>query len=264
MASTVLVKDVVWRISVQLQDTATQFSRWSERELIHWLNDAAVGIFKYLPAAGARVDAVKLRAGTLQSIESIAAADCKPGDGSTPSAAILGTQVIEALCNMGSDGLTPGAAIRLVDRKVLDATEPAWHAATGAIECYAYNKKTPRYFFVSPGVSGTVWIRLAYNAQPIPITNSATVDSNGAHATGVYSQAQSSTAVINVPDEHTDDLVDYALARAFLKDSKYQDPARAKYHEGRFIASLRAKIMAVTGVAPDIQSLPGADAPTQQ
>lgn len=263
MASTVYVKDVVWRISVQLQDTATQFARWSEKELVNWINDGAVALFKFLPTTGARVDTIKLAAGTRQTIESIPAANCKPGDGSTPSVPILGTQLIEVIRNMGSDGLTPGAPIRVFDRKTLDATDTTWHTTTGsAIDGYSYNKKTPHYFYVSPAVTGNVWIEIAYNAQPIPVANTATVDSNGAHASGAYAIGGGSTTVMNVPDEHIDDIVDYVLARAFMKDGKYQEPAKAKYHEDRFIGSLKAKVQAITGVAPDIQSLPGA--PGQQ
>ena len=72
MASTVLVRDLIRRVSVLLQDTAPQFERWPEQELVDWLNDAQVAITKFLPAACARVDAIRLKPGTRQSIETIA------------------------------------------------------------------------------------------------------------------------------------------------------------------------------------------------
>lgn len=249
---TVLVRDVLWRVSVILQDTTPQFQAWPERELVHWLNDAQVAITKYLPASNSRVDAVKLAAGTRQSIQAIQPADCLPGDGSTPAAPIYGTQVLDVIRNMGTNGATAGKAVRVVDREVLDSQTPTWHTLTGAaVSSFMYDPRTPRYFYVSPGVTGTVWVEIAYTAQPIAIPNTAAA---GAEA---YLNSGASSTAISVADEFTDDLVNYVVARAHSKDSKFADTAKATLHTQLFTASLNAKVTAVSGNNPNLTRLPG-------
>lgn len=256
MASTVLVKDVIWRIAVLLQDTAPQFQQWAEREIVHWLNDAQVAITKYLPLACSRVDAIKLAAGTRQSIAVIAAADCKPGDGSTPAAPIHGTLFLNPRRNMGTDGMTPGRAIRMVERDTLDSQDPDWHTRTAAaVSSVVYDPQTPKYFYVTPGVTGSVWMELAYAAKPIPIVNTAAPGSEA------YLIGGSNTATITIDDEFTQELVDYVVARAHLKDVTYAEPIKAEKHTQLFLNSLNAKVAAVTGTNPNLTVLPGVTQP---
>lgn len=256
MASTILVKDVIWRIAVLMQDTAPQFQRWPEREIVHWLNDAQVAIAKYLPLSGSRVDAIKLAAGTRQSIAVIADTDCKPGDGSTPSAPIHGVQFLSPRRNMGANGTTPGKAVRMVERDTLDSQDPDWHTRTGsAVSSVVYDPQTPRYFYVTPGVTGTVWMEIAYAAKPIAIPNTATPPSEA------YKVDGASTQTITIDDEFAEELVDYVVARANLKDVTYAEPAKAALHTQRFLSSLNAKVAAVTGTNPNLTVLPGVTQP---
>lgn len=262
MPSTALVKDVLWRVSVQLLDTSPQFGRFSERECVHALNDGQVLINALVPTAAPRLDAVKLAPGSRQSIAAIAAASCKPADGSTPPATVYGTRFLSARRNMGANGTTPGKAVRIVDRDTLDATDPDWHTRTGTtIKAVVVDPQTPLVFYTYPGVPATpdVWLEQAYSALPVPIPNTATVDADGVHTAGAYAQAQSSTQTITISDEHVDDLVNYCLATLLLKDSKYADPAKAQAAAARLMASLNAKITVVTGVNPNLRVLPGVD-----
>ena len=254
MASTILVKDAMWRVSVILQDTVPQFSYWPEHELVQWMNDAQSVITKYLPSACSRVDAIKLKAGTRQTIETIAAADCKPGDGSTPSIAIHGKMLLGVYRNMGTDGLTPGKAIRLIDREVKDGQSPDWHsvAGTGVIDSYMYDEKTPRYFYVfkQATTAPATWIELAYTAQPLPIDNSGT---SGAER---YLNTGSATDTITIDDEYVDDIVNYVVARAHMKGSKFGDPSKAVAYTSMFTNSLNFKVAALTGNSPKLTLLP--------
>ena len=264
---TALVKDVLWRVSSQLLDTSPQFARFAERDCVLALNDGQVAVNKFVVTAASRLDAVKLAAGSRQSIAAIAAADCKPADGSAPTLPIYGTQYLNPRRNMGANGTTPGAAIRLLDREALDASDPLWHTRTGTtIKGVVIDPQTPRFFYTYPGVPAAtdVWIEQAYNALPVPIPNTATVDSDGVHATGVYGNAQSSTQTITISDEHVDDLVNYVLARMLGKDSKYADPARAALHTSLFTGSINAKVAATTGTNPNLRMLPGVDGAQQR
>lgn len=251
MASTVLVRDLMWRVSVLLQDITPQCQQWPERELVHWLNDGQVAITKFLPAACSRMDAIKLVAGTKQSIQAIPAASCLPGDGSTPTSPIYGTQLLSLVRNMGTNGLTPGKAITVVDRDILDTNDPDWHTRTGTeVRSFIYDTNNPRYFYVTPGITGLVWVDGSFTAQPIQIPNTAAPGSEA------YLNSGSSTVTISIADEFLDDLVNYVVARANLKDAKYAEPQKSALHQSLFLNSLNAKVTALKGANPNVQHLP--------
>lgn len=255
MASTVQVKEVLGRVSVLLLDASPQFTRWTESELVDWLNDAQMAITKYLPAACVRTDVIKLKPGTRQSIESIAAADCKPGDGSTPSGPILGKQIIDFIRNMGADGTSPGRVLRVVDRSTHDASIPNWHQLVGpSVGTVTYNQAVPRYFYVNPGVPpGGIWVEIAYTADPVRIVKPATPTSPSLYSV----ETGTSSALISVADEFVDDLTNYIAARANMKDGKESSRADATMYAGLFTGSLNSKVAALTGTNPGIKSLPG-------
>lgn len=259
--ATITVRETIERVSILLQDISPQYQRWPERELVDWLNDAHTAIVKFLPAACSRVDALKLQAGTLQSIENIQAANCKPGDGSTPSVAILGNALLDVICNMGTDGATPGKAIRLVDRKTMDGQNPMWHTQVGTVvNSYVYDPGTPRYFYVTPGVQSgqNVWARVSYTAQPIKIPNT------GSPGAEIYLASGTSTTLISISDEYIDDLVNYVVARANMKDVEYSDANKATVFSGLFLSSLNSKVTALTGTNPNLTRLPFAPTPIGQ
>lgn len=263
MAATTKVKDVLWRVSGLLQDVAPQFNRWPEQELVNWLNDGQLAITKFLPAACSRVDTIKLKPGTRQSIESILAADVLPGDGSTPPGPVYGVQVLDVIRNMGADGLTPGKAIpQPVERRILDTQRPNWHSVNGtSVNQITFDPRTPRHFYVQPGIPATpaVWIELAYIAQPQLIPNT------GAPGSELYSNAGASTLAISIGDEHVEDLVDYVCARARMKSADFTtDKNEAVMYSSRFISNLNAKVAAITGNNPNLQRLPLAPEPIGQ
>lgn len=260
MPGTILVREALRRVSTLLQDIIPQFVKYPEQQAVDALNDAHLAVAKFLPSACSRIDAVKLKPGTLQSIETILAADCKPGDGSTPSASVYGVQVIGLRNNMGADGLTPGKVIRMVSMKDLDSEDGDWHLATRAkteVRVYMFDPMTPMYFEVSPPVhaSTQVWVRMAYNAQPVRIPNSGTPGSE------LYLADGSSTATIQIRDEFIDDLVNYVVARANMKEAEWADGNKAAYFANMFLGSLNAKVTVLTGTNPNLKRLPFAPEP---
>lgn len=253
MASTVLMRDALWRISTLLTDVAPQFHRNPEHDLVDCVNDAQVAITTFIPSACSRVDAIRLRPGTLQSIESIAPAYCKPGDGSTPAVAILGTQVLRPVCNMGADGLTPGRIVRVVDSRTQDVQNPFWHVRTGlVVREFSSDPSTPHYFSVSPGVDGStpVWLRLAYTAQPLKIPNTGTSEAP------LYAFAGSSTQTITIADEYLDAIVNYTVAKRCLTPNEWSDASKGAAFAALFTDFLNAKVTALTGHNPNLKRLP--------
>ena len=247
---TTLVKDLFFRASSQLQDLSPQFTRWTQREFVDALNDGQKAIAKYMPWSCARVDSIKLKAGSRQSIEAIPAGDIIPGDGSSP-AAVRGTVLQSITRNMGPTGTTPGRSVRVIDREILDVNSPDWHAATGTpIAGFVYDPRTPKIFYVTPGVPAatTWWVEASYLADPLTVAHAAE---------GVYGKDSPEAATISIDDKYVDDLLNYILARAFLKDAEYaSNPALASSYTTLFTASINAQAAAVTGVNPNLQSLP--------
>lgn len=248
MASSILVKDVLYRVSAQLHDISPQFTRWTQRELVSWLNDGQKAIAKYLPSSCARVDAVKLVPGTKQSIESIPQASILPGDGSSPSL-VMGHYLQTVVRNMGANGTTPGRAIRIADREILDVNSPDWHSQTAnTVAQFVFDPRTPKVFYVVPGVPATpaVWVELSYLANPVEIS-----------VTGSYGMDGTDVTKISVDDKYVDDLVNYILARAYMKDAEFATNGnQASAHSQMFTGSINAQVVALTGVNPNLRSLP--------
>lgn len=247
MASTVLVKELLYQVSTQLHDLAPQFTRWTEHELVGWLNDAQRAIAKYMPMSCSRVDAVKLVPGTKQSIEQIPSNRIIPGDGSAATN-VSGLALLDVRRDMGANGSTPGNVIRIVDTEILDSIYPNWHTKTGRPNQYTFKPVTPKVFYVSPGVgpADAVWVELSFIALPIPIV-----------ATGGFGFGGSSMVTISIADTYTDDLINYVLARAYMKDAEFAANAGlASAHTALFTSSINAQVAALTGVNPNLQQLP--------
>jgi hypothetical protein len=257
---TILVKQALQRVSTLLQDINPQWVRWPESELVNWLNDAQAAIAKYLPSSCSRMDAFKLAGGTRQYIGSIPQANLIPGDGVALTAPVLGNALLDVLCNMGSAGTTEGIAIRPVERDVLDSQNPNWRSssvANGTVRQYTYDPETPRFFHVSPPVpvGANVWVLMSYLAQPVLIPNTGTPGSE------LYSYGGNNTTPISVADEYIDDLVNYVVARANMKAVQWSDNNKAVAFTNMFTSSINAKAAALTGVNPNLKTLPFAPEP---
>ena len=259
MASTILVREALWRICDQIEDRSPQFNRFPESTLVQYLNDGQLAIATYLPTAASRIDVVKLKPGTRQSIEAIIPADCKPGDGAPLTTNLLGKQLLDVIRNMGTDGLTPGRAIRPFDREKLDTQRRTWHSSTGSqIDGFTFDPRTPRYFYVVPGVATgqQVWVEIAHTAQPI------TIPAGGVPGSELYKFDGASAVTLSLSDENIDDLVNYVVARVHLKNAQINgDGSKAATFVGLFVNSLNSRVTALTGHNPNLKRLPFAPEP---
>lgn len=248
MASSTLVRDLIARVSDALTDTNPQFTRWTEPVLIGWLNEAQLVIAKYLPHTCARTDVLQLAPGTRQSIERIQAAGMIPGDGGA-ARNVNGNVLLQVHRNMGVDGLTPGRAIRIVDRDTLDNSNPDWHAADASdvVRQFTYDPRTPKLFYVSPPVQATsdgkVWAEVSYLADPAIIPIGSALAGSG--------------VLLGVDDKNADDAFNYIMARAQMKDAEVEGNANlANAYVNLFTASINVQSQAVLGVNPNLTSLP--------
>lgn len=251
--ATVLVREVLERASTLLDDMDPQFLRWSERELVAGLNDGARALAKWLPPSVSRVDVIKLALGTRQSIADVPATSILMGDGSL-SRRVQGVQFYSAIRNMGSDGVTPGITVDVIDRASIDAMLPDWHTKSGAIvENVVTDPRTPSVFYVSPGAAGDVWLEISYCALPAQIAMATA---------GQFASTSADTTVIPVADAYADDLVNYIVARAFMsKADLVESTTMASAYTQFFVASINAQATALTGNNPNLSMLPFAPAP---
>lgn len=204
---TILASAVIEKAQIVLMDATG--TRWPvSTELLRWLCDGQREVLVYKPNAFVKNLAVKLDAGTRQSI---------PADG---------VQLIDVVRNMGVEGTTPGRAVRITERESLDASTPDWHASTASatVKHYTYSLLDPKHFYVFP---------------PQPAADQGFVDVIYGAIPGDVLLA----APIAVDDIYQNVLVDYILYRAFSKESEYSaDGGRAASHQNAYLSALTGKM----------------------
>lgn len=181
---TVLASSILTRVREIAVDTGA-VTRWSDAELMRYLSDGQRTIAAVYPDQVSKVAVMQLAEGTLQSL---------PADGES---------LLTIYRNMGTNGTTPGRAVRLIRREILDDQNPTWHsdAKVSTIYNFVYDPLDPTAFFVYPPSNGLGYIQLNYCYNPPEIT--ATSDA------------------ISLPDIYITPLVDYVLYKAHQKDSDY-------------------------------------------
>jgi hypothetical protein len=194
------VQDILDRVTDLLldKDRTEEAARWTDAELLRWLNDCRMAILTRRPVACSKITTFTLTAGTYQAI---------PSDG---------TQLLDIIRNMGLDGTTPGRSIRRTDRQNIDDHDLYWHSATPSTEIsqFTYDDRTPKNFFVSPPAVPGTKVLASYAAIPPAVT--------------------STTGDLDIALEYTDAVVNYVCYRAKSKDSEYANAAEAGAFYGAF------------------------------
>lgn len=214
---TLTAQNLIDRVNDTLQDTTNV--RWPTAELLRYLNDGQREVVLLRPDASVTTQAVQLAANeTRQALPA------------------TGVRLLDATRNMGSAGTTPGSAIRLIAREVLDTQVPTWHSDVGqtVVKHYMFDPRAPKQFYVYPRVHATtqVWVELVYSSAPTDVAglnNTITLDD-------IYANA----------------LIDFVLYRAYSKDAEYA--ANATYATQRyqsFLASLGIKGQTDQSVNPN-------------
>lgn len=218
----IAAQTIIDRAETILQDTTN--IRWPASELVQWFNDAQREIVNFKPESSVTNTVLQLAQDTKQTL---------------PSAAI---RLIDVVRNMGS-GSTPGSAVRLVMREVLDAQRPDWHTEAGAttIRHYIFDARNPKNFYVYPKPStGTVNLEVVYSVAPTDVTESGGTVSGNLALDDIYSNA----------------VLDFILYRAYSKDAEYaQNAQRAAAHFQQFTTSVGARTATDGAVNPNANSV---------
>lgn len=176
--------DIIERVTDTLQDKDN--IRWPRLELLRYINDAQREIVLQRPDASAVTVAVPVQPGSTKQ---------QLPDG--------GVRLIEVVRNMGVSGSTPGRAVRLTAREVLDAQVPNWHQSPVAPSAthYVFDIRNPRIYYLYPVPSTTYQVELVYSAAPVDLA------------------AEANT--ISLDDIYANAIIAFVVMRSYQKDEDY-------------------------------------------
>lgn len=196
---------ILQRVQDILQDTTGV--RWPEEELIRYLNDAQREVVLHKPDASADNRVITCEQGTRQTI---------PSDG---------LRLLDVVRNMGEDGDTPGNAVTLLGRGVLDSQRRGWHteSESDSVDHFLYDPRDPKTFYVYPPMqSPPSQLEVILSVSP---TDATTADSE-----------------LSLDPIYSNVLIDYTLYRAYSKDADFAaNLERALTHYQAFAQSLGIK-----------------------
>lgn len=200
--------------------------RWERDELIRYMNAGIRMVCNYRPDASTVIGNVQLQEGTMQAM---------------PAGA---QRLHDAICNTNVNG--PGAALRLVDRKTIDAIDPNWHSATpsSVIDEVVTDEKFPEVFWVNPPAKGIVqlgedewgdqFITLGWSTVPIDIDPMGHTDQ-----------------VFPLASKYAPAVVEWMLYEAFAQDGERSPNAmRSADHRNTFFNILGVKTKSDGAYAP--------------
>lgn len=194
------VSTLIYRAGILLQDE--EHVRWTTPELIDWTNEAVGAVVRMKPAAGARRAVFALVPGSRQTL-----------DGAD-------VQLIDVVCNLGADDVTPGRAVRMTDRHLLDSANPNWQSMTPSttIRHFTYDDRVPTVFYVYPPAAVGAKVELMRAVMPDDVANA---DDN-----------------VGLSIEYADTLLNYVVFRCLSKDSEYAQASMATGYYQAFTSSM--------------------------
>lgn len=204
------VSELLTKLGLVLNDE--DHERWTEEELIGWINDAAGEIVVRRPPAGAVTETVSLAEGALQSI---------------PAG---GLQLLDVVRNVSHAGKGP---IQRTTRYLLETQDQDWYSATpkAYVRHFTFDDLTPTQFYVWPAVAAATTVSIVYSKAPAAVDDSA--DS------------------VALGREYTGPILSYVLYRALGKDSEYSNGVSALAHYQAFSDALQTNNQTQVAVSPN-------------
>lgn len=145
-----------------------------------------------------------------------------------------GTSLVDVPRNAGG-----GRVITQVDKGLLDEANRFWPAGTqeATVEHFTADPRNPLRFVVFPPNDGTGIVDLIYNATPPQVMYAA--------------------ENIDVPTSYQEPLINFVLGKAYQKNSKRQDLAKAGAYLGQWGQLLGLDAQSTLAVLPRVASEPG-------
>lgn len=212
----ILVEDILRRTDNMLNDIGRV--RWTLQERLDWLNDAAGAIIIRRPAAFSKTTVQALVLGTRQKIP------------------VGHSELLDVVRNIGADG-QPGRPIGIVDRKLLDDSDPEWHSARPAsyVANYTHDGRTPTQFYVYPPAKAGIQIELTTTALPVKVV--------------------AATDMFDINAEYMEAITNFICYRSMIKDGEFANAALATGFYSAFQEALGVQTQAVQSTAPESASI---------
>ena len=202
-----------------LQEVTADGTRWTNVELVGWLNQFYQAAIQVQPSAFSVNEVLDLAEGTKQSL---------------PAGA---HRLVSVVRN------TAGTmrVIRQVMRYTLDTMRPEWHSdpASSTIENYLYDDLDPKHFYVYPPADVGASVEVIYSRVP-----DLHDESGGLNTAG--------TDPFALDDAFAPAALDYILYRAFSKDA--ETPAnmnRSQLHFQAFMAQMTNTLQTDARTSPN-------------
>ncbi len=194
---------------------------WPDAERLIWLNAGQREIVKYKPSAYTTTAPQILVAGTRQTI--------------------TGLQLIRVVRNMGTNGTTPGRAITLVDMDKFDTQRPNWHAdaPSATVQHYLFDAKDPKAWYCYPPQPSADQGQVEVVQAALPPNVALVADP------------------ISIDDIYENELLDYILYRAYLKDTTSPGHlARAQGYWNAFARAMGLDVQTDKAFSPNTTAAP--------
>jgi len=179
----ILASVIIAECATEVQDES--YDHWSQAEWLDYLNEAQRVIVILKPKAYTTNGATVLVAGAKQSV---------------PTGGIA---IADIICNMGTDGATPGDIVLKTTRKELSLIIPGWYSATASATAQLWipDEGDPKVFYVYPPQpdSGQGYLQEVYSIVPPECATAA--------------------ASITLSDDWEPSIKRYMLHKAYAKDS---------------------------------------------
>ncbi len=192
--------------------------RWTDAELILWLNDAMRQCVLIKPDCNPITEEFVCVAGYKQSFSTLA---------------LDLVLLLDVVANTSTGGGTE-TAVTFIKRNVLDTEDPTWRSVTETTEIqhYMYNTRQRDIFYVYPPATVGSTLELVYAAVPTAVT--------------VVGDT------VPLQDIYGPSLVNYVVWRAFSKDSDFAGNMQlAGGYYSAFVQGLTGKLAAENTEAPD-------------
>ncbi len=219
MAVTTVETLLSQRVKITLQELSENGTRWSNSELINWLNEAYQQIVSFRPDASSVNESIDLEAGTKQTI---------PETGLRLLSLVRNTAIASSK-----------RVITKTSRSALDSTRPGWHGEdeTVNIEQFIFDDMDPRTFYVYPPAAIGAEVEIIYSQVPSPHDIDYTVSKSDA---------------IKLPDSYAPAIADWIMYRAFSKDAEHSaNQARATGHFQAFMSAMGSKAQTDAATSPN-------------
>lgn len=225
------VQDVINEVRFTIHDENATY-RWSDAELIDYINAASRQIVSFVPEANL--------VSTIVTISNNIAKQAIPTGG---------IKFIKVLNNIKTaDATTKQGAVRQVEKDALDTYDPDWEhdttlktfaGATDFFDHYCHDPRDKKAFYLYPPASGTGYVLVQYSKIPDAVT-----------AVG---------NTIPLADEYLEAYHTYVTYRALTKEAR--DTLPTTYRQelwNNFLAALGQKLMADQRVSPEQNAPPEA------